>query len=150
MENIDCRVERVKDYSPEIAAGIGRLMPFLNEKFSDQPMAEELLKRIIESPNHLQLVARIDGIVVGSATLSIILGPGVDKEGYLSDFVTDPEYRGRGVGGKIWEEIMNWCREQEIGLAFTSNPKRQDAHRFYLDHGAKVRDTTVFNVDSGK
>ncbi len=145
-------VERLQVYDPADAVGIGRLMPFLNPNFSDEPMAEDLLREIIASPHHDQLVARLEGIIVGAATLSTIMGPGVGKEGYLSDFVADPSVRRARIGDRIWNEMIRWCKEQGyskiqgVDLAFTSHPAREAAHRFYEKHGAEIRDTTVFHV----
>jgi acetyltransferase (GNAT) family protein len=87
-------------------------------------MAEELLQEIIASPHHEQLVARLEGIIVGAATLSIIMGPAVKREGYLSDFVADPNIIGARIGHKIWEEMIRWCEEHNIDLVFTSRPTR--------------------------
>ena len=139
-------VERLREYHPDDAAGIGRLMPFLNDRLSGEPMDEDLLKAIVDSPYHEQLVARLDGRIVGAATMNILMGPGAKKEGYLEDFVTDPELRGLGIGEKIWQEMMQWCKEQGIALTFTSHPSREEAHRFYLKHGAEIRETTVFKI----
>ena len=146
MSSPDIIVERLTEYSDSDAVGIGRLMPFLNDTLNDEPMDEALLTMIIDSPYHDQLVARLDGIVVGVATVNLLLGPGMEMEGYLEDFVVDPEVRGRGIGDKLWQAIIDWCREKNVDLGFTSNPARVAAHRFYNSHGAEIRDTTVFRV----
>lgn len=146
MSNLDVIVEILTEYSEPDAVGIGRLMPFLNDKLSDEPMAEELLRMIIDSPHHDQLVAKLDGTIVGAATVNLLLGPGVKGQGYLEDFVVDPEVRGLGIGDKLWQAIIDWCREHGVDLGFTSNPARIAAHLFYNSHGAEVRDTTVFHV----
>jgi GNAT superfamily N-acetyltransferase len=140
-------VERIAEYTPEDAAGLGRLMPFLSDRLSGDPMDEQLLRAIVESPHHEQLVARLDQTIVGAATMNILMGPGAGRQGYLEDFVTDPEVRGQGIGDKVWQGMIDWCTEQGIDLAFTSHPSREAAHRFYLSHGAETRDTSVFFVE---
>jgi len=139
-------VKRLDKFDVNDAIGIGKLMPFLSQRLSDKPMSTEILKAIIDSPNQVQIVARLDNEIVGTATLSLILGPAVMKSAYLSDFVTNPNIRGKGVGSKIWDEMIAWCKEQDANLTFTSKTKREDAHRFYINHGAEVHDTTVFKV----
>ncbi len=146
MNKPDVIVERLNEYSEADAAGIGRLMPFLSERLSDEPMAEDVLRAIVESPHHDQLVARLDGLIVGAATMNLLMGPGVSKQGYLEDFVTDPQLRGQGIGDRVWQAMMYWCEEQGVDLSFTSNPSRKEAHRFYLNHGAEIRETSVFQV----
>ena len=148
MNESDVIIERLEQYSAEDAAGIGRLMPFLSQELGGEPIPEELLTEIINSPYHEQLIARLDSRIVGSATLNILMGPAVHKAGYLEDFVVDSEIRGHGIGGKLWEEMMTWCEEYGVSLNFTSHSGRTDAHRFYLARNAQIRDTTVFQVAS--
>lgn len=140
-------VERLNEYSEDDAAQLGRLMPFLSDSFNGEPVDAELLQTIISSPYHDQLVARLEGRIVGAATLSLVLGAAAGKRGHLEDFVTHPDVQGQGIGGKVWDEILAWCREQGVDLDFTSHSDRQAAHRFYHAHGAVERETTVFHVD---
>lgn len=139
-------VERLQVYRPEDAAGIGRLMPFLNSSFSSDPIPEERLRNIVESNYHDQLVARqTDDRIVGAATLSLIMAAGAGRKGYLEDFVTDPETK--GVGSALWREMGRWCLEQQVDLHFTSRPTRIAAQHFYLNRGAEIRDTNTFKKD---
>lgn len=139
-------IERLQTYTPEDATGIGRLMPFLDENFVDGPVDEQALRAIIASEHHDQLVARDDNRrIVGVATLSLIMAAAAGPKAYLEDFVTDPETR--GVGSALWEEMGRWCLERNVALHFTSRPSRVEAHRFYLNRGATIRDTAVFVKD---
>ena len=147
MPNSEPTIERLTAYSIDDAIGIGRLMPFLSASKNAEPMSEQLLTDIINSPYHDQLVARMDSLIVGAATLNILMGPAANKVGYLEDFVTDPELRGRGIGGRLWEEMVTWCKEHGVSLEFTSQSTRKAAHSFYLSHGAVIRDTTVFRIE---
>lgn len=142
MENVV--IERLTKYEPNDAAGIGRLMPQLASEFTNQPIDKTWLEQVIASPYHEQLVARQGDNIVGAATLSIVMGAGMKKRGHLEDFVTDENIRGQGIGGLLWDDMMRWCKENEIDLEFTSRPSREAAHAFYLKHGAIVRETTVF------
>ncbi len=146
MSQHQVTIERLAAYISEDAVGIGRLMPFLSKHMNGAPLSEELLTQIIESPYHEQIIARLNNKIVGTATLSIIMGPAVGKQARLEGFVTDPEIRGQGIGSRIWDEVLRWCDERHVSLEFTSNPSRKAAHEFYLARGAKIRDTTVFHV----
>lgn len=147
MISRDVYVERLTEYCEEDAVGIGQLMPFLSKRLKDDPIDETILRAIIDSPHHEQLVARMDDMIVGSATMNLLLGPGVGKQGYLEDFVTHQEVRGQGIGRLVWDGMLEWCREQGVDFRFTSSPNRSTAHDFYLRSGAEIRDTTVFHVD---
>jgi ribosomal protein S18 acetylase RimI-like enzyme len=85
-------------------------------------------------------------MIVGVATMNLLMGPGMVKEGYLEDFVTDPEVRGRGIGDMLWQEMLAWCHEKGVDFSFTSKPSRELAQRFYDHHGAEKRNTDVFHV----
>lgn len=137
-------IERLTTYSEQDAIDMGKLMPALSAKFNDQPVDKGLLKEIIESPNHEQIVARLDGRIIGCGTLSITMGVGAGRKVYLEDFVVDSTIQGQGIGGKIWDEITRWCTEREATLFFTSSSEKESAHRFYLKNGATIRDTAVF------
>lgn len=150
MPKPELSVERLSHYTFEDAAGIGRLMPFLSKSRGAEPIPEELLTEIINSPHHEQLVARLDSIIVGAATLNILMGPAAGRLGYLEDFVTDPEAQGRGIGSRIWNEMMRWCDEHQVNLEFTSKATRETAHKFYLSRGAVIRETAVFRVNRGE
>lgn len=140
-------VERLQTYTSEDAAGIGRLMPYLSESFSDEPIPEDLMREIIESDSRDQLVARISSRIVGAATLNIIVGTGAGRKGWLEDFVSDPTIEQRGIGQAIWNEMEKWCQEQGVNLYFSSRPSREAAHKFYTKNGAHPRDTTVFKKE---
>jgi len=146
MDISDIKVERLAGFTDDDAIELGRLMPFLSDKFTAVSISRELLEEIVRSPYHDQLIARVEGRIVGAATLSIVMGAGAGREGYLQDFVTHPQFRGQGIGDAIWNEIMAWCQEHDVDLGFTSHPRRQDAHRFYLSHGAQIRETTAFRM----
>lgn len=138
-------VERLRVYSDHDAAAIGHLLSSLSSSFSGVPVPQNLLQEIITSPHHEQLVARdTQGYIIGTATLSLTIGAGCGRKGWLEDFVTDPEVRHHGVGQALWDEMMVWCREHQVDLHFTSNPTREAAHRFYMKNSAQIRDTTVF------
>lgn len=137
-------VERLTVYSDQDTADIGKLLPYLNPKHDDTPIDKTWLQELIASPHHDQIVARYQGRIVGIATVNILFEPAQGKIGYLESFIVDPNVRGQGIGNKIWDEIVDWCRDKKVRLEFTSRPTREDAHRFYLKHGAVIRDTAVF------
>ena len=137
-------VERLTAYSPRDAAEIGALMSQLSPDRGDKPVPEELLRHIVDSPDHDQLVARSPERIIGAATLSVIYDASKGRKGWLEGFVTDQHSGIRGVGRQLWDEMGAWCAERQIELHFTSRPDRELAHRFYLKNGAVIRNTNVF------
>jgi len=139
-------VERLQAYTPEDAAGIGRLRPILSEGKSDDPVPEQHLRAIIESPTSEQFVARLDDSrrIIGAATLTILFGALSERKAWLNDFVTDPAASVRGIGRALWQEMGQWRIENDVDMTFTSHHGRTAAHNFYQKQGAEIRDTTVF------
>lgn len=137
-------VERLQVATEQDAKSLGLLLRSLSIKFDGKPVPLQLLEEIVRSPDNEQIVGRLHDRIVGAATLSIVRGIGAGRIGYLQDFVTDPEVRGKGVGRAIWQDIDEWCIDSGVDLEFTSREERAAAHHFYQAQGATIRETSVF------
>ena len=74
----------------------------------DRETARNILKKIIENPDHIIHVAEIDGKIVGSTTLLIeqkFIHDG-GKVGHIEDVVVSKEYEGRGIGIKLVTSLL--------------------------------------------
>ena len=74
----------------------------------DNNTAKEILKKIIENPNHIIHVAEVDGKIVGSTTLLIeqkFIHEG-GKVGHIEDVVVSKEFEGRGIGLKLVTSLL--------------------------------------------
>ena len=70
--------------------------------------AKDILKKIIENPDHIIHVAEIDGKIVGSTTLLIeqkFIHEG-GKVGHIEDVVVSKEFEGRGIGIKLVTSLL--------------------------------------------
>ena len=148
MKAEEVTVRIADEYSPELAAGIGRLLPALSARHSGEPVSEDRLRAIIDSPDRDQFVAEVHGRIVGSAVLNLIVG-NLDSKAWLEDFVVSDEeaVRGKGVGFRLWNAMKDWCLERDVYLEFTSRPSRTEAHAFYARQGAVIRDTAAFRAE---
>lgn len=143
-------VKRVTEYSPELAQRVRELLIQLSRSGKDKgEVPEEWFLDIINSPWHDLLVALDDdGRVIGMASLSVSMGPGISKNAYLEDFVVDSESRTGGVGSALWDEMLAWGREKGCKrMEFTCGNGREIAQAFYKKHGAEVYDTNFFRVE---
>ncbi len=141
------RIERLTEYTPEIANNVRQLLIQLSRSKKDRgEIPREWFEEIISSPYHDMILAIDDNNrIVGIATLSIIMGPIVRKNAYLEDFVTDESVRGQGVGGKLWDAMLAWAAEKGCKeLNFTSGKGREEAWRFYQNKGSEIYDTNFF------
>ncbi len=140
-------VERLGFHDREDARELGALLTDLSARFDGRPVTKERIEEIVNSPDRELIIARIEGKIVATATVNVIVGLGAGRSAYLNDFVTSAESRGKGLGALMWAEIIQWCKDHKADyLEFTSSDKHEDAHAFYEKRGAVKRDTNVFRV----
>ncbi len=139
-------VKPLDKYTPEVAARVRELLIQLSRSGKDKgEIPEDWFTDIINSPWHDLLVAEEDGKILGIASVSVTMGPGIRKNAYLEDFVTDAEVRGKGVGTAIWNAYEAWAKEKGCkNLEFTCGHGREKSQEFYKNHGAEVYDTNFF------
>ena len=139
-------VKPLDKYTPEVAARVRELLIQLSRSGKDKgEIPEDWFNDIINSPWHDLLVAEEDGKILGIASVSVTMGPGIRKNAYLEDFVTDSEVRGKGVGSAIWNAYEAWARAKGCkNLEFTCGHGREKSQEFYKHHGAEVYDTNFF------
>ena len=142
-------VKKLDHYTPEITARVRELLIQLSRSGKDKgEIPEEWFNDIIASPWHDLLVAEEDGKILGIASVSVTMGPGIRKNAYLEDFVTDAEVRGKGVGTAIWNAYEAWAKEKGCkNLEFTCGHGREKSQEFYKNHGASVYDTNFFRKE---
>ena len=89
------------------------------------------------------LVARLDGRIVGMATLvSVPLPTGL--RGHVEDVVVDQTLRGRGIARLLLETMTAMAEVQGMRtLDLTSRPSRESALRLYESVGFERRETNV-------
>lgn len=144
------RIERLTEYTPEIATRVRELLIQLSRSGKDKgEIPAEWFNDIISSPWHDLLIAQDDnGKIIGFASMSVMMGPGIRKNAYLEDFVTDIAVRGQGVGSKLWDAMIDWAKEKGCQrLEFTCGNGRESAQQFYKNHGAEIYDTNFFRYE---
>jgi GNAT superfamily N-acetyltransferase len=94
---------------------------------------EQRLEHLGNLPSEQVLVAEIDGRVVGLT--SVHLTPCLHITGYvgrITSFVVAAEFRGRGIGSRLFQEAESWaCSRGCTRMGVTSGDYRPGAHRFY-------------------
>lgn len=142
-------IKKLDKYSPEVADQIRQLLIQLSRSKKDKgKIPESWFTDIINSPWHDLLITEEDNKIIGFASMSVTMGPGIRKNAYLEDFVTDESVRGKGVGSALWNEMLNWAKEKGCQkLEFTCGNGREIAQQFYKNHGAEIYDTNFFRKD---
>jgi len=81
----------------------------------------------------LILVAEIDGLVVGMATVQTLISTAEGgRVGLIEDVVVQRDVRGRGIGTRLIAEIVAWARSQRLTrLQLLADRENRPAIDFY-------------------
>ncbi len=136
------RVEEVTEVSGELVEAFARLIPQLSR--SSPPPGEQELERIVRSDATRLLVAKVEGAIVGSLTLTLFVIP-TGVRAWIEDVVVDEGVRGQGIGAALNQEALKVAQDQGARTVdLTSRPTREAANRLYQRLGFKQRETNVY------
>ncbi len=103
----------------------------------DQNKAEEIFEKINSNPDHVIVVAELDGKIVGSTTLLIetkfIHGGGL--VGHIEDVVVDKNFQGQKIGEKMMKYLLEFAKNR--GCYKTILDCTDDVKPFYEKLGFK-------------
>lgn len=122
----------------DLQNGFLRTLDSLRQTSSiDKKKAEDIFERINSNPNHIIVVAELDGKVVGATTLLIeqkfIHNGGL--VGHIEDVVVDKNFQGQKIGAKIMNYLLNVAKE--AGCYKTILDCTDDVKPFYEKLGFK-------------
>jgi len=126
----------------ELLQAFARLVPQLS-KSSPPPTADEL-DEMVHSEASDVLVARLDGVIVGTLTLVVFRIP-TGVRAWIEDVVVDDSARGHGVGDLLNRFALDLARQKGAKTVdLTSRPSRDAANRLYQRIGFEPRETNVY------
>ena len=99
----------------------------------------EYLRPAMAAENSLVLVA-LDGERVVGYSYSLFVEPAKiekrEKQGYIHDMFVTADYRRRGIGKKMYDEILKWFRSEAINrVELEVLPENKVAGSFWGKHG---------------
>lgn len=105
------------------------------------------LNEIIDGKNQITIAYcsendRIIGIAL-MCNYTVISG----KKGWIEDVVVNFEYRGKGIGRKLMNKLIEIGKEKKLTeiLLFTED-HRKPAINLYTDLGFKVKDSRIYRI----
>jgi ribosomal protein S18 acetylase RimI-like enzyme len=135
-------IEIADSATPELVEAFARLVPQLS-KSSPPPSRKELTDMVGSDASHL-LVARLDGVIVGTLTLVVFRIP-TGVRAWIEDVVVDDSARGHGVGDQLNRFALDLARQKGAKTVdLTSRPSRAAANRLYQRIGFQPRETNVY------
>jgi len=136
------QVEIVNRVDSDLVVAFQRLIPQLSE--SNPAPTKEQLESIVASDSSCILLAKVDGVIVGSLTLVIFHIP-TGIRAWIEDVVVDTDARGKGVGEVLNKFALDEAKRQgALTVDLTSRPSREAANRLYQKIGFKARETNVY------
>ena len=139
------QVEIVNRVDNDLVVAFQRLIPQLSK--SNPALTKEQLESIVASDSSHVLLAKVDGVIVGSLTLVIFRIP-TGIRAWIEDVVVDADARGKGVGEALNKFALAEAKRQgATTVDLTSRPSREAANRLYQRLGFKARETNVYRYD---
>lgn len=131
--------DRVDD---ELVDAFARLIPQLSS--SSAPPDSVALTAIVEAPDSVLFVARVDDVIVGSLTLAFYRIP-TGLKAWIEDVVVDASARGHGVGEALNRAaIAEAAHRGAKNVSLTSRPSREAANRLYVRLGFEPYETNLY------
>ena len=139
---MDPQVEIAKRVDNDLVVAFQRLIPQLS-KSNPAPTKEQLESVVASDSSHI-LLAKLDGVIVGSLTLVIFHIP-TGIRAWIEDVVVDAEARGKGIGEALNKFALSEAIQHgATTVDLTSRPSREAANRLYKRLGFEQRETNVY------
>lgn len=109
----------------------------------------EVNRRGFTTDSNIELVAVVNNKVLGYTIVNKLYDViGNCYYAHINYVCVLKEYRNKGIATKIFDEIFNICKEEDIKyLELTSNSSRKEAHKLYNNLGFDIRETNVFRKE---
>jgi ribosomal protein S18 acetylase RimI-like enzyme len=142
MERRDAAIAQADAVDDELVEAFARLIPQLSS--SSPPPTAEHLAAIVESPDTVLFLARLDGRIVGALTLAFYRIP-TGLKSWIEDVVVDEAAGRRGIGEALNRAALDEARRRGAkDVSLTSRPSREAANRLYQRIGFERRETNLY------
>lgn len=139
------KIETLNTYTSQDLEDLKELLSSLSDRLE---LKEEDLIQVLGNPHtHLYVIYSEEGRIIGCATLCV--SPTMEGNmGYVEDVVVSPHYRGKQLGKRLMEHLLNEAKQYApILLHLTSNPKRIAANGLYQSLQFQQKETNVYQME---
>lgn len=138
-------ITRLMSVTEEAVGDISVLVQQLREDSSQRATYAEV-EAIASDKNIVCVIANDNGRIVGMATLYILQKFG-KKVAHVEDVVVHSDYRGKGLGKALMQEVIAAAREKGVRtIHLTSRPVREAANALYQKLGFERKETNVYRL----
>lgn len=144
FQSMSVETEVVHGATDEVVEAFARLLPQLSAEA--KPLDHEAVERLTGASTNTLLVARVEGLIVGTLTLVTSPLPS-GLRAHIEDVVVDAAARGHGVGKALIDKALGLAVDAGARTVdLTSRPSRETANRLYERAGFQRRESTVHRV----
>ena len=138
-------IELVTQFDSALIAPIADMLAQLTAR--EYPFGEQELRAIVEDSASQLFIMRDDERIMGMLTLGHYTSP-TGRKVWVEDVVVSANYRGKGLGRKLINHAIEYCRENlsPCTLMLTSNPTRVAANELYRTSGFEPKQTNVYKM----
>lgn len=138
-------IEHVAQFDSALIAPIADMLAQLTAR--EYPFGEQELRAIVEDSASQLFIMRDDERIMGMLTLGHYTSP-TGRKVWVEDVVVSADYRGKGLGRKLINHAIEYCRENlsPCTLMLTSNPARVAANELYRTSGFEPKQTNVYKM----
>lgn len=139
---MEIEILKKSDIDDTVRLQITELFKQLNENIKQCP-----LHQILQEDNHVIFaVCSIENQIVGIALLAtykVISG----HRGMVEDVVVDKAYRGKGIGRKLMERLLEETKHKHLdSVLLFSGHHREAAINLYKSLGFTLRESGLYNL----
>lgn len=138
-------IELVTQFDSALITPIADMLAQLTAR--EYPLGERELRAIIEDSASQLFIMRDNEHIIGMLTLGHYTSP-TGRKVWVEDVVVSAEYRGKGLGRRLINHAIEYCRENlsPCTLMLTSNPARIAANELYRTSGFEPKQTNVYKM----
>lgn len=137
-------IKRLTEATEQAAQDLSSLASVLHS--DRREMTVKSLQEVVADKNIQLMVAVEEDRIIGMGA-NYIIHKIASKKCYLEDLIVDESYRGKGVGSKLLQALIDSARAEGVRtLEFMTATHRTDAHRFYEKIGFVKKDQYVYKM----
>ena len=142
---MDTRIISPEAFDAAHYEAVYRLMGQLTTRSIE--FTEEDYKRLIGRADSRLFLLLVEGRVEGMLTVGSYASP-TGTKAWIEDVVVDASLRGSGLGRRLVQHAIGFCKEEGISTVYlTSNPKRVAANALYQAVGFERKETNMYKMN---
>ena len=142
---MDTRIISPEAFDAAHYEAVCRLMGQLTTRSIE--FTEEGYKNLIGRADSRLFLLLVEGRVEGMLTVGSYASP-TGTKAWIEDVVVDASLRGSGLGRRLVQHAIGFCKEEGISTVYlTSNPKRVAANALYQAVGFERKETNMYKMN---